>query len=330
MIRIDFENHYITKDMYAALKENPGYPRYDDVNDVMYWVESVAMGQGHMAAPMMLDSPDRIATMDANGVTQSILAASPGLEQLPDALSVAACRAANDATYATCQAHPGRLLGTAILPVNDVEAACAELERCVNEYGFVGWHTHSNYGETTPDDAKYLPIYKTAERLQVYVHMHPHIPTDPRLLDYGFPLAGAGLGFTLDALTTTTRMILSGLFDACPNLKILLGHLGECFPFMLERMEDRMHLGDPRVKSQHPLSYYFKRNIWVSTSGNQSKDAFMCCMNTLGLDRMVFATDYPHERLEKTMDFLNNLPLSQEEKEQLFYKNGEALLPPKK
>ena len=140
----------------------------------------------------------------------------PGAEQLEPAKSIAVCQATNAALYELTRAHPGRLFGSAILPVKDVAAAERELERCVKEYGFVSWHTHSNYGNTAPDDPRYLPLFRKAAELGVYVYLHPQLPEGSRYAGYGFTFAGPGLGFTVDTVTTLLRMVVSGLFDEIP------------------------------------------------------------------------------------------------------------------
>lgn len=147
------------------------------------------------------------------------------------------------------RAHPGRLFGSAILPVKDVAAAERELERCVKEYGFVSWHTHSNYGNTAPDDPRYLPLFRNAAELGVYVYLHPQLPEGSRYAGYGFTFAGPGLGFTVDTVTTLLRMVVSGLFDEIPSLRLVLGHLGEGLPFLLDRIENRIKfLPNPAIR----------------------------------------------------------------------------------
>jgi len=222
--------------------------------------------------------------------------------------------------------YPGRYLGSAILPVQDVPAACAELERCVKYLGFVSWHVHSNFGETYPDDPRYLPIYKKAAELGVYVYLHPQLPQGLRVGDLGFAVAGPGLGFTVDTMITLTRMVVTGIFDEVPNLKVVLGHLGEALPFLLKRMDNRMKfVPNPVAKNKHDFSYYFQNNIWVTTSGNMSDEAFACTVEAIGLDRILFGSDHPYENMGDMVEFVKELPLGESERQQLYYKNAEAL-----
>lgn len=208
-----------------------------------------------------------------------------------------------------------------------MDAALEELERCVKEYGFVSWHTHSNYGDTSADDPRYRPLFHKAAELGVYVYLHPQLPKGQRYEGFGFTFAGPGLGFTVDTVTTLLRMVVSGLFDEVPQLKLVLGHLGEGLPFLMERIENRIKfLPNPALQCKQDLRYYFRNNIWVTTSGNMSKEAFQCTKDVLGMDRILFASDYPYESVEDMMTFLGQLPLSQEETEQLYFHNAQQAL----
>ena len=326
--KIDFENHFYDISLTDALRKRDVPPYFRDETNSITWTDSIIMPQGRRMAEL-LDFEARLELMDKVGIDVAIVSASPGTEQLDDAASKSVSRATNDALYAVTKKYNGRFLGSATLPVNDAEAACAELERCVKDLGFVAWHTHSNYGKTAPENERYRSIFKKAAELGVYVYLHPQLPDQPRLSDYGFVLAGAGLGFTQDAMTTITRIIISGLLDEIPNLTIVLGHLGEAMPYLLERMD--MVMGNtgipfPLKKSKHVPSYYFKNNILVTTSGNMSDAAFTCARMALGNDRILLGTDYPYQAVEnmveKMMLFIEDLPISDEEKEQVFWKNA--------
>jgi len=126
------------------------------------------------------------------------------------------------------------------------------------------------------------------------------------------------------ALATTVRLILQGVFDRLPNLNVMLGHLGEAIPFLLGRMDNRFsYIPNGNIKSDHGFSYYFGRNIAVTTSGNMSTEAFLCAKNVLGIENIFFGTDYPFENLDSMMAFVEGLPLSEEERKRIYYGNAE-------
>ncbi len=321
---IDLENHFYDSSLVEMYSKRTEPPYYDKTSDMIIWSDSISMKQGHLLEKLLDVAESRIALMKTQGVDMAVLSSSPGLEQLDIESSIEVCRKTNDALAAVTKKFPLHFLGSAVLPVKDVDAACQELERCVKEHGFVSWHTHSNYGETSPDDAKYKPIFEKAVELGVYVYLHPQLPNNERMEGFGFTMAGPGLGFTMDTVTTITRMIVSGLFDELPKLKVVLGHLGEGIPFMLERMNNRLKfIPNPNIKCKESIEYYFQHNIMVTTSGNMCKEAFNCAKNVLGIDNIMFGSDYPYENLEDMMKFLSeDVSLTVKEREKLYYENA--------
>lgn len=323
MRKIDLENHFYDQCVIDALVERKEPPFCTDDNRIIQWTQTIDMPQ-EKVLPLLLEiSEERKSKMEKAGITTAVISCSPGPEQLEPEKSIEVCRKTNDALYQVTQKYPGLYLGSAILPVNDVDEACRELERCVKEYGFVAWHTHSNYGKTSPDELMYRPIFKKAAELGIYVYVHPQLPDSERMGDYGFTLAGPGLGFTVDTMTTLTKMVVSGLFDDIPDIKVVLGHLGEAIPFLLDRMDNRLSfLPNPHIKSKNTLRYYFEHNIMVTTSGNMSKEAFECAKKVLGIDHICFGSDYPYENIDDMMEFLDEVPMNQKEREMMFGLNA--------
>jgi predicted TIM-barrel fold metal-dependent hydrolase len=127
------------------------------------------------------------------------------------------------------------------------------------------------------------------------------------------------------------RLILSGAFDAFPGLKVVLGHYGEGLPFFMQRMNwafERPHAKADKgavVSLNHKPSDYFLSNYLVTTSGNYLPAAFKCTREALGIDRIMFGTDYPYEDLDECSAFLNGLDLSAEEENLLYEGNATRL-----
>jgi len=327
MYTIDFENHFYDKSIIQALANRKQVPSYDSTENVIYWNENIQMPQGNLLETLLDISDKRIQVMDENGIDKIVLSTSSGIEQIHTEESIEWCKQTNNTIAALTKKYPGRFLGSMVLPEQYIDEALAEMQRCVNELGFVAWHTHSNYGDTYPDESKYRPLFKKAEELGIYVYLHPALPSSNRFNDYGFAFAGPALGFTVDAMTTLLRLLLSGLFDDCPNLKMVVGHFGEALPFLLERIENRLNfIPNTTIKMKKSISTYFKQNIWVTTSGNLSKSAYECTKEVLGVDKILFASDYPFESLPETMTFWKNMKLPEEELAKIFYKNAQALL----
>ncbi len=322
MKKIDLENHFYMEYFLDALRERNEPPYLTPDND-LFWLDTLSMKQGRLLPFLMDLAEGRKKTMEENGITAAVLSSAPGPEQLDAEKCVEVCAKTNETLYEVTKQYPGVFYGSAILPVKDVDAACAELEKCVKEYGFVSWQTHSNYGMTSPDEETYWPIFEKAMELGVYVYIHPQVPDDRRTRECGFTLAAPTLGYTTDMMTTVVKMTAAGIFDKLPDLKVVLGHLGEAIPFLLDRMDSRLFaIPNPFIRSEHHLRYYFEHNIWVTTSGNMSKEAFVCTQNVLGTDKICFASDYPYEDVPEMMEFMDTLALSKNEREAIYYKNA--------
>lgn len=323
MYKIDFENHFYDESLIEALKLRDTVPRLTKDEKIIQWTDAVAMPQGELLSNLRDTGADRKKKFSEMGITGVLLSSAQGPELLDPDMSVEVCRKTNRNLYKLTQRFPDFYFGSATLPVKDLDAALEEMERCVKEYGFICWHTHSNYGETAPDQDIYRPLFEKAAKLGIFVYLHPGLPAGKRMEGFGFTLAGPGLGFTIDTMVTITRMIASGLFDEIPDLKVMLGHLGEALPFLMERMENRLNfLPNPQIKMKHDLAYYFKHNILVTTSGNMSKEAFECAKRVLGMERICFGSDYPFEKAEDMIEFLDEVEMSEKEREQLFYGNA--------
>lgn len=329
--KIDLEAHFYDDPSFAALaaNEGKGWPYYTASDTTLHWHEGVALNMSKLM-PKFVDYLEmRLPEMDELGIAKQVLSLGPGLDALAPGDADEACRKSNDGLAEIVAEAPDRFLGAATVPMNDPDAAVAELEHCVGDLGFVMLQAHSNYGEGVyPDDRRFWPVWQKVADLGIFAYLHPTITCQPMFLDYGYPMANSALGFTVDAVGAIVRMILSGIFDEIPNLKIVLGHYGETLPFLMDRLDNRLRLlpNQPKMKNQLKPSEYFGRNIQVTTSGNPSIPAFECSRAALGMDNIMLGTDHPYESMTESLEFLETCPMSREDREKLYYKNAEKLL----
>jgi predicted TIM-barrel fold metal-dependent hydrolase len=334
MKRIDFEAHFYTREYVDTLYRQGGYPRFgvDEATKGRRLWYNAEVGQPF--ADFLLDAlldpgEGRVARMDKCGIDIQILSLSaPGVEQLDPAVGAVVARNANDLLHELVGKYPERIMGYATLAPKDPLRAADELERCVKELGFKGWNTHSNYGDSYLDDKRYLPILDRAAKLGVPVYLHPTVPAVTQTRGYGFALAGAPFGFGMETALCMMRLIYSGVFDLYPNLKMILGHLGEGLPFIFKRVDwAYVRPFDPvaRPKLLKKPGEYLKENVFVATSGNCFKPAFMCTYEALGVENILLGTDYPYEDPEECIEFVDGLPLSQAEREAICWGNARRL-----
>jgi len=328
---IDLENHFATESWLEALRSNPGYPTYVDEKKGIGFHADAWMPL--WARPNLLDvDQGRLKLMDDAGVDYAVLSlAAPGCEQLEVGVAKKVAKESNDYLSAALKRHPDRFGGFAALVPKDPEWSAAELERCVIELGFAGWNTHSNFGDSYIDEKRYWPLLAKVEELGIPIYLHPTVPMMPELREFGMVLGGPTFGFGVEAAFVFLRMIVRGVFDEFPKLKIILGHYGEAIPFLVDRV-DRAYMQHhskpvPEIGpgSKQWASHYVKNNLWVTTSGNYLPAAFVCTRDGLGMDRILLGTDFPYEKMGDCMAFLESLPLSAGEKSRLYEANAESL-----
>jgi len=278
----------------------------------------------------------RLKEMDAAGIDLQVLShGAPATQRIEGDLAVQVARGANDRLFKATQSHPDRFKAFAVLPSNEPKAAADELERAVTKLGFKGAMLHGlSYGEKNSglflDDKRFWPIYERAQKLDVPIYLHPAVPhpavVEAYYKDYlqQFPgLLTAAWGFTVETATQGIRMVLSGVFDKYPGLKMILGHLGESLPFSLWRID--MALQRPG-NAPTPFRDTFRNHFWITTSGNLSTPALLCCVMEMGVDRILFSVDYPFVPNPPGVKWMDSVPLGPEDRAKILHGNAERLL----
>jgi len=274
----------------------------------------------------------RIRSMDACGIDVQVLShGAPSTQRLDAETGVKVARLANDKLAEIIKTHPDRFSGFAALPTADPKAAADELERAVDKLGLCGAMIHGlTGGEHFFDKEMFWPIYERAQALDVPLYIHPANPhpgvVDIYLRDYAekFPgILNAGWGFTMETATAGIRIVLSGVLDAYPDVKIILGHLGETLPFLLWRIDMAVNRpGNDGVAFRDAFCSHF----YITTSGFFSDPALLCCIQEMGADRTLFAIDYPFVANEPGPHWMERLMLNAEDKAKILHGNAERLL----
>jgi predicted TIM-barrel fold metal-dependent hydrolase len=274
----------------------------------------------------------RLKEMDEAGIDVQVLShGAPAVQRLDAEVAVALSKNANNRLHEAIKAHPKRFEAFAVLPTADPEAAAAELERAVTQLGFKGAMLHGLTKEGQfLDHKRFWPIYERAQALDVPIYIHPAVPhkavIDAYYRDYleQFPgLMTAAWGFTVEAATQGIRLVLSGVFEAYPRLKIILGHLGESLPFSLWRIDMVLSRQGNRPT---PFRDTFREHFWITTSGNFSTPALLCCVMEMGVERILFSVDYPFVTNPPGVKWMEQVPLCPEDREKILHGNARRLL----
>ena len=276
----------------------------------------------------------RLKEMDEAGIDIQVLSHCPPGAQAFDPESAAAqAQGVNDRLYDVVQGRPDRFGAFATLPTRDPAAAADELERCVNKLGFRGAMVHGLTEGKFIDDQRFWPIFERAQDLDVPIYVHPGRPhpavIDAYYKDYveKFPaILSAGWGFTVETATGGLRLVLSGVFDKYPKLKIILGHLGEGLPFLLWRINHSFQSFTRYDSSGLPFRDIFCEHFYITTSGNFSNPALLCSVMEMGVDRILFSVDWPYVENSPGTGWMEDIPLSAEDREKILNGNAKRLL----
>ena len=274
----------------------------------------------------------RIAAMDAAGIDMQVLSLnSPGVEQAEAAEQISIARESNDFLAEAVKKHPTRFAGLAALPIAAPDQAADELERRVQQQGFKGTlingHTRGRY----LDDKFFSPILERAEALNVPIYLHPTVPpkavVEASFGGFSPPVtamfAGAGWGWHIETAVHLIRMIIGGVFDRYPKLQIVIGHLGEGIPFMLPRL--RKNFPMELTKLARPLDAYLRENVHYTFGGFNFPATFLNLQQEVGVGRIMFSVDYPYGSMVEARAFLEQLPVSDADKEHIAHGNAEQL-----
>jgi 2,3-dihydroxybenzoate decarboxylase len=273
----------------------------------------------------------RIQEMDEAGIDLQVIShGAPSTQKLSGPDAVAFTRAVNDRLAAAVRAHPKRLAAFAALPTADPAAAAAELSRAIETLGMKGAMIHGLANGSFVDDRRFRPIFARAEALDVPIYLHPGVPhpavQEIYYKDYAtdFPMViRAAWGFTIETATAALRLVLSGIFDEHPRLKIVLGHLGETLPFLTWRIDQA--LSRPGGK-QISFRDVFCGHFYLTTSGFFSNPALLCCAMEMGVDRLMFSVDWPFVANPPAVRWMETAPVSDEDKVKILGGNAIRLL----
>jgi 5-carboxyvanillate decarboxylase len=275
----------------------------------------------------------RLADMDATGIDRQVVAlTAPGVQIFEAELATALATRFNDELAEAVRRHPTRFAGLAAIAPQDPPRAAQELERAVRALGLKGAIVNSHTGGEYLDDPKFWDIFAACEALDVPLYLHPNTPSKAMIEPYlARGLDGAVFGFAAETGLHALRIVVAGVFDRFPRLKIVLGHLGEALPYWLYRL-DFMHGIIVRTKRyasapplKKPLSAYLRENFYYTTSGMGWAPPIMFVHDVMGADRLLYAMDYPYQFVPEEVVTQDNLPLSPADKLKFYQTNAERL-----
>jgi aminocarboxymuconate-semialdehyde decarboxylase len=251
----------------------------------------------HFAAlvPKLTDPDRRLEDMERMGVDLQVLSVAPPQYYYwaDPALGHKLARLQNEHLAALVARQPQRFVGLATVPLQDVDAAVAELDHAVTQLGLRGVEICTNVNGLDLDDRRFRPFFTAVADLDVLVLLHPHGFTQgQRLMAYYLTNV---IGNPLESTIAVTRMIHGGLLEELPALKLCVVHGGGYLPFYASRMD---HAWAQRPEGRHhiphrPPSDYLRRIHVDCLVYDQAHLGFL--VQQMGADRVVVGTDYPYD-----------------------------------
>ena len=297
---IDIHAHLIPKAVVDAARTGSAI---DDLRVIdVDGVDHIQHRQGyHYPYPAEFHDPAaRLAAMDRLAIDAAVVSISPTFYfswvDAPDAIAYA--EATNEGIAAHVGAAPTRLAGLATLPMQDPPAAVRELERAVRELGLRGASVGPRVGDHYLDDERFWPLFEAAEALDVPLLLHPfYVGLRPGLPDFYLTnLVGNPLESTIGA----ARLILSGVLDRFPRLRLTLTHGGGFLPYQIGRL-DHGHRVRPEAKGcAEPPSTYLRRFVFDTVTHRPEVTAFL--IDLVGADRVAYGTDLPFDMMGGSFD----------------------------
>ena len=249
--------------------------------------------------------------------------------------TVEAARRHNEAMAGLCEPHRDLIFPYGYLRPHDGKEAVEEAERCVESYGFKALAIDTSYGTTGrmfPHTVETFEFWEYVQEKEVPVYIHP------AMLAYGWEwMDRYKLDETVarpnETALSVSLMILSGLFDRFPKLKIILAHMGGSFTMCLPRLQFAHRLGyegfldyQKAVNQREPVEYA-RENIWVDTMGFHPPGV-RHAIEVYGVDHILMGTDYgpipmsPREHIEMIQ---NDIGLGLEDQDKILGLNAKKL-----
>lgn len=279
--------------------------------------------------PRLLDIGEgRLAEMDSHGVDMHLLSLTvPGVQMFDPANAVAFARLSNDRLSDSVRRHPTRFAGLASFAPQDPPAAAKEMERAITSLKLNGFLVNSHTQNGYLDEQRFWPILEAAEALGAPLYIHPRAPSDGMAAPFReYRMEGSIWGYGMETGTHAVRLMLSGVLDRFPRLRIVLGHMGEALPFWLWRLDYMASPGSRSdLRNQLKASEYLRRNFAITTSGLEDPLVLRLCVDKIGIDNVMWAIDYPYQPSAPAVAFLESAPLAAADLQRVAHANAERI-----
>ncbi len=317
--RIDCQSHLFCPEAIALMEKRNTEPRVYTVDGVRI----LRMGDWLRKVPAHYTDVDaKLAAMDAAGITRTALSINdPGPEWFgADGPFIA--QLYNDFVGETVRKHPDRFFGICVLPLQDMRASLLELDRCVRQYDMRGILLYTNLAGRFSDEPEFRPLFARAVELDIPVLLHPAKPVTTDLVkDYELT---STLGNMFDNTIAITRLLMSGILDEFPRLKLVCPHLGGTLPYIVGRLDHQVGVlkRGPRNLTRLPSEYL--KGIWMDVV-SPLPIAVKFAHDFIGSERLIYSSDHPWVDPTLIVETVQAAGLSADSEQKIFAQNARKL-----
>ena len=317
--RIDCQSHLFCPEALTLMEKRKTDPSVYTADGVRI----LRMGDWYRKIPAhYTDVNAKLAAMDAAGISRTALSINdPGPEWFGSDGTIVA-QLYNDFVGETVRQHPTRFFGVCVLPLQDIRASLTELDRVVRAYDMRGILLYTNLAGKFPDEPEFRPLFARAVELDLPVLLHPAKPITTEYVK-AYELTST-LGNMFDNTIAITRLLMSGILDEFPKLKLVCPHLGGTLPYIVGRLDHQVSVlkRGPRTLTRLPSEYL--KQIWIDVVSPLPL-AVKFGHDFIGPDRLLYSSDHPWVEPKLIVDTVQAAGLTPAAEQKLFSTNARKL-----
>ena len=324
---VDSHFHWWPRSVWDAMGKRKGYPRAepDGKGGYNYWRKEGKKSVGLNAWPDWFDLDKQLAHMDGLGhqvdVVCSIGPFSVHFSDLPASEGRDAAMAWNEEMAGAQKRYPGRVWASAAVPLVDTRIALEVVDHAINKLGLMGINLPGSVGDDPRIDAERLePFYDRVEELGVPLFLHPTDAIFQDMLDGYDGALFLTLGRVAEVSVAAARLVLSGMMERHPDLKLVMSHTGGALPYQSGRMDKN----GKKAKLPQPPSEYLKRMYTDTVSPHSAGIKF--AIEYYGVDHVMYGSDYPCWMPAEALKYFNAIGLGAADQEKILNSNARRIL----
>ena len=323
---IDSHFHWWPRSFYERLMKRNGYPHVE-VNNRGGYAYTRREGAAYILNSWTewFDLDDQLAYMDSLGhEIGAVLSCGPigvHFSDVPAEVGRDDAIFWNEEMAGAQKRYPGRVWASAAVPLTDTTVAIEVLDDAIGRLGLMGANLPGSVGEDQRIDAERLdPFYSRVEELGIPLFLHPTDAVFPNILEGYDEALHLSLGRVIEVSVAASRLVLSGLMERHPNLKIVISHTGGALPYQSGRMDKNSR----KAKLPRPASEYFRR--MYSDTVSPHTEGIRFAIEYYGVDHVMYGSDYPCWEPVDALRFFDAVGLPEADREKILYSNARRIL----